>query len=461
MRSTNMGQNWTMMLNNMNIYTTETNGNDIYAGTTLGVYRSTNNGVNWASASLSSYYIRSIGVIGTNIYAGAANFGIFYTTNNGANWNQSVIANQDILSLAVNGNKIFAGGNSSELQFYGDGVFLSTNNGTNWTQTAFTAHPVYCITISGNSVLIGTETGIYLSTNDGSNWTQAYGNNQMIMAIAASGSNVYAGVGANGVFKSTNGGTSWSQTSLNTDFVQAIALNPPYVFAATESTGLFMSTNDGLNWTQTNGPNVTISIAVNGNNIIAGSSNGIYTSTNNGQNWIQTTSSYLNITSLTASGSNIFAGTVDSGFYVSKNNGLDWIRKSEGMGRQTINALTISSGYVFAGMQTSAVWKRLISDIIGIKNINNKVPSSFSLYQNYPNPFNPTTNIRFEIPKNGFVKLVVFDMLGREVETLVNEKQSAGTYEATFNASRYPSGVYFYRLKTEGFSDTKKMMLIK
>ena len=102
MRSTNMGQNWTMMLNNMNIYTTETNGNDIYAGTTLGVYRSTNNGVNWASASLSSYYIRSIGVIGTNIYAGAANFGIFYTTNNGANWNQSVIANQDILSLAVN-----------------------------------------------------------------------------------------------------------------------------------------------------------------------------------------------------------------------------------------------------------------------------------------------------------------------------------------------------------------------
>ena len=64
----------------------------------------------------------------------------------------------------------------------------------------------------------------------------------------------------------------------------------------------------------------------------------------------------------------------------------------------------------------------------------NLTPQKYYLSQNYPNPFNPSTNIRYEIPKNGFVKLVVFDILGREVQTLVNEKQNAGTYEVTFNA---------------------------
>jgi len=81
--------------------------------------------------------------------------------------------------------------------------------------------------------------------------------------------------------------------------------------------------------------------------------------------------------------------------------------------------------------------------------------------QNYPNPFNPSTSIRYEIPKTGLVKIVIFDENGREVESLVNEKQTAGTYEATWDASKYPSGVYFYRLTTESYSETKKMILLK
>jgi hypothetical protein len=99
---------------------------------------------------------------------------------------------------------------------------------------------------------------------------------------------------------------------------------------------------------------------------------------------------------------------------------------------------------------------------VGISNnLGLNTPSNFKLYQNYPNPFNPSTLIQYEIPKNSFVKLVVLDVLGREVETLVNEKQTAGTYEATFNASQYPSGVYFYKITTDNFSETKKMLLIK
>jgi len=106
----------------------------------------------------------------------------------------------------------------------------------------------------------------------------------------------------------------------------------------------------------------------------------------------------------------------------------------------------------------------IISDdppYVGIKNISSEVPKDFSLSQNFPNPFNPTTNIRFALPKAGFVKLAVFDILGREVETLVNEDLIAGSYNADWNASKYSSGVYFYKLETEGFAETKKMVLTK
>jgi len=98
---------------------------------------------------------------------------------------------------------------------------------------------------------------------------------------------------------------------------------------------------------------------------------------------------------------------------------------------------------------------------VGIKKISNNIPSSFSLEQNYPNPFNPSTKIRFAIPKNELVTLKIFDLLGREAAILVNEKLQPGTYETTFDASMLPSGVYFYSLKTNTFTDTKKMILIK
>ena len=88
-------------------------------------------------------------------------------------------------------------------------------------------------------------------------------------------------------------------------------------------------------------------------------------------------------------------------------------------------------------------------------------PKSFSLSQNYPNPFNPTTKINFALPKQGFVTLKIYDMLGREVRTLVNEVKSAGNFTVDFNASELSSGIYFYKLETNGFSDIKKMMLIK
>lgn len=96
-----------------------------------------------------------------------------------------------------------------------------------------------------------------------------------------------------------------------------------------------------------------------------------------------------------------------------------------------------------------------------INNENNRVPSEFSLEQNYPNPFNPVTHFRYRIAKTGFVSVAVFDILGRKVETLVNGPLNAGTYEAEWNASGYSSGIYYYKLVSGDFSETRKMILLK
>jgi uncharacterized delta-60 repeat protein len=98
---------------------------------------------------------------------------------------------------------------------------------------------------------------------------------------------------------------------------------------------------------------------------------------------------------------------------------------------------------------------------IGIQNISSEVPKAFLLSQNYPNPFNPNTNIKYQITNSGFVSIKVYDILGKEAETLVNENLKAGTYEVDFDGSKFASGIYFYVMKTENFIDTKKMILIK
>ena len=86
---------------------------------------------------------------------------------------------------------------------------------------------------------------------------------------------------------------------------------------------------------------------------------------------------------------------------------------------------------------------------------------AFSLSNNYPNPFNPTTTINYQIPELSFVTLKVFDVLGSEIATLVNEENPSGRYKAEFDATDLPSGIYFYRLQAGSFVETKKMMLLK
>ena len=205
-------------------------------------------------------------------------------------------------------------------------------------------------------------------------------------------------------------------------------------------------------------------LAVSGTKLFAGTTGGgVYISSDNGSNWTSVSNGLpvQTINALTASGSNIFAGTYP-GVYLSTNNGTNWIIKNQGFNPSPqIWALLISNSYIYAGTTAQSVSRRSYSEIIGIKTISTEVPSGFSLKQNFPNPFNPVTNLEFGISDLGFVSLKVYDLLGKEVVTLVNEKQSPGTYQVEFDAGSLTSGVYFYRLTSGDFTDTKRMMLVK
>jgi hypothetical protein len=222
-----------------------------------------------------------------------------------------------------------------------------------------------------------------------------------------------------------------------------------------------------LNWIQTTLTNQKVySITVLDNNIFAGtagylSENGIFQSTNNGNTWTQTIINNIPVYALTRYGNNILAGT-NSGVYLSTNIGVNWIQINEGFnGVPNIQSLLISNGFIYAGTYQNRVYRRPLSDVISIQNISTEIPSKYSLGQNYPNPFNPMCNVQFTMCNEGKVKLIVYDIMGRDVQTLVNEKLNAGTYEVKFDGSGLPSGVYFYKLITEGFTETKKMLLIK
>ena len=98
---------------------------------------------------------------------------------------------------------------------------------------------------------------------------------------------------------------------------------------------------------------------------------------------------------------------------------------------------------------------------VGITSISSTIPDGFKLSQNYPNPFNPTTKIKFDITKESFVSLKIYNSLGNEVAVLANNKLAVGTYEADWNAASFPSGIYYARINAGGFTDVKKMMLVK
>lgn len=369
-------------------------------------------------------------------------------------------------TLTADGTNMFAGGTSA-------GVYYTSNSGANWVQTSLNSQLVFALINSGSNVLAGTfNGGTFRSTDNGASWNQVtMGSNMTVWAYCYSGSNVFAGtfcpiVANMGVYKSTDNGLTWSLAGVNNREVRSITSEGNYIYAGTIDSGVFVSSNSGTNWIKSSLNNRNVrSLAANGNFVYAGimNSQGLFLSTDNGDTWVQSSLNNRDCQALTFQGSTVLTGTALHGVYVSNDNGTNWEQKNEGLGHLSVSALIIHNGYVYAGTSGGGVYRRAISELLSIQPVSNQIPSSYSLSQNYPNPFNPATKIRFDISGTSAAQtfLSVYDLLGREVAVLVNEKLTPGEYEVDFDGSNLPSGVYYCKLKAGDFVETRKMVLVK
>jgi Secretion system C-terminal sorting domain len=354
------------------------------------------------------------------------------------------------------------------------GVHYSSNNGDDWS-SEWTYNTIdgtiYCLAVSGGVMFAGTDAnGVYVSS-DGFTWVKTSLGNYDVRSLAISGSTIYAGTWANGIYKSTDSGFTWAPCGMTGINVTALAILGNYVFAGTNNNatpkGIYISTNGGITWNQSSLNNkVVSSFAVIGSKIYAGTysfnPSGVYVSTNNGTNWTITGLNTKLVNTVFAYNGKLCAGIYNEGMYYSSNAGTTWTAKNEGFASlPSVYSFLVANGYIFAGAYAYSFWRRPLSEVIGIQNISSEIPSAYSLSQNYPNPFNPSTVMRFQLSVVGLTTLRVYDLMGREVATLVNEKLQPGTYETTFNGNNLSSGTYFYKLTSGDFTATKRLTLIK
>lgn len=346
--------------------------------------------------------------------------------------------------------------------------------------------------------------GIYYSLNSGLSWHSIFnfstaGNN--IFSLYANDTLILAGT-RTGVLRSTNNGLNFAYSNTGipaASWVWDIAADLNNIIAAATSSGLYISTNQGDSWYQSTGlpsGDTVTSVSFYRTNTDNGFLEKLIAGTDDGK--ILTSSSAAGYAGLVLSailGTNVRIETVSnayvsleelSHFYIASRS-KDPQQPGGGVYKSTNEGQTFT--VINNGLPQNPIASKIIRDLsdtnfvklklglfnnqnngaqiftqsfpIGIHQISIEVPRGFSLTQNYPNPFNPATNIEFAIPKSSFVKLAIYDILGREVEKLVNEDLNAGTFNVDFNASNLTSGVYFYRIITGDFTETKKMILTK
>ena len=254
---------------------------------------------------------------------------------------------------------------------------------------------------------------------------------------------------------------------------------------ANDDTGLhktfvYKTTDRGVNWNYIYRDTIAISpypkkvrdvVFINENTgLLCGSKGLMCRTTNGGSNW-----SEYNVFSLSTDFSSIFMINSGTGFVTASgysypadssaikrttDGGISWhtMRNSPLSSINKIFFVDDLTGWAYGA---GGLMKTVTGGLTSITTLSTEVPEKFTLKQNFPNPFNPATNINYELPVGSFVSLNVYDANGKEIETLVNQKQNAGSYSVSFNASNYPSGVYFYKLKAGEFSETRKMVLVK
>lgn len=169
---------------------------------------------------------------------------------------------------------------------------------------------------------------------------------------------------------------------------------------------------------------------------------------------------YIRSLAINSSG-HIFAGTYSDGVFLSTNNGDDWASINTGLTNNGVSCLAINpGGHIFAGTAGGGVY-RTIHPTTAVNEIDKELSFSCELKQNYPNPFNSLTTIKYSLARPDFVTIKIYSLSGQEIQTLMKGHQAAGEYQISWAAEGYPSGVYFYRLQTGEFSETKKLILQK
>ena len=244
-------------------------------------------------------------------------------------------------------------------------------------------------------------------------------------------------------YSTTNGGLNWINGNQNLQYVEGGDL----VYSDNKQTGIMTNfesflnvrrtSNSGANWNQIN--------------------TGVNLSGFNGASWISGTNTVFICSNVNTSGNN--------NIIRSDNGGLTWVSQSTD---NTVGLVEIDyvryNNLIVAYCVSSAgnvIKSRQTVQLVGISQTGSNIPDEIFLAQNYPNPFNPKTIIKYSMPMSDFVSLKVFDVLGKVVSTLVSEKQSAGSYEVEFDGSGLSSGIYYYRLSAEPYSQTRAMFLLK
>lgn len=471
-RSTNNGINWSVVgLDSLGtvIKAVHLHNNILFANNYhTGIYRSFDDGITWTRCShrLGNSNISRMFTCNNELYAGADYSGLYKSSNCGNEWislNNNFLPFRHRVSVLRSQDNVIMGGKNWS-------VAVSTNNGASWYSSINHQQYLSDLLLDSNRAFAVGHEGLSYSTNYGITWHKSPFNATagFFNVICKKGNAIYIGNRDSVLYKSTDFGNTFTPiltTGLPIDYFTSLRSKGQYLFAGLYNHGIYRSADGGLNWAElTNGlPYIRYTkIFVSDSAIFTYGhyTDFLYRSTDNGNSWhsyIQGNIPYLSVTYFYAS--EPYALLNSHKCYKTTNNGLNWIILPE-LGTNNLGEFVISNNYaIFAS--TTTIMRSKLFNLTGTNNNFSELNNNYHLYQNYPNPFNAATSINFSIPKVSIVNISIYDITGKIVRNLVNEEFNAGTHSILFFAGDLSSGIYFYRIITEGYSNTKKLILIK
>ncbi|HMQ69476.1 MAG TPA: YCF48-related protein [Ignavibacteria bacterium] len=478
--STNSGLNWTrtgsptsMDVSSV-IFTDEQTGFGIGAGS---IYIKTENGgINWTEQnfgfSSTKPFMDAQATPDGKIHAVGKYGTILLSGNGGLSWQTQYTVTEKTLSeiLFVNNNTGYA-----VCGYSGGDILKTTDAGETWISQIEGYHtPMYGISFTDSETgYIAGSIDIQKTTNGGTNWINVYSSttNEIFTDIVFTDPNTGYVAGSYGkLLKTTNAGQTWSTGVISTNGSMITSLcfvNENTGYAAGDFGEIAKTTNAGQTWTNQASPlqfaYLTSIDFQDENTGYVSSGSGLLKTTDGGTTW--------SIMNAPAGGyykiqfrNNFGYAVASNGMIIkSTDSGNSWIEQPTVTDNGLYALYFNSDNYVYAGGLLGSILKTIPSELIVTSTENNlsEITQGFVLAQNYPNPFNPSTNLEIGISEMGFVSLKIYDISGKEISTLVNERLYPGTYKYRFEGTGLTSGVYFYTLKVNGLSQTKRMLLIK